>query len=172
MKGLDFLIYFLRLDSENSLILLIGRRIPTDNMNKWKSEREEENRPELLLCDIVSDLLILGSKTLEFRQHPLCLCKNSGSVNHTGPAAAFLWETIQFRREQTRSLENLVQVPDWYIQAPWVSWIPWYSRHLFVKSYIWAVYSRGSYVKMFKRDYLKMFSHNLSSSAPNHEVLI
>lgn len=34
MKGLDFLIYFLRLDSENNLIILIGRLVPEEDMNK------------------------------------------------------------------------------------------------------------------------------------------
>lgn len=33
MKGLDFLIYFLRLDSENNIIL-IGRLVPEEDMNK------------------------------------------------------------------------------------------------------------------------------------------
>lgn len=34
MEGLDFLIYFLRLDSENNLIILIGRLVPEEDMNK------------------------------------------------------------------------------------------------------------------------------------------
>lgn len=34
MEGLDFLIYFLRLDSENNLIILIGRSVPEEDMNK------------------------------------------------------------------------------------------------------------------------------------------
>lgn len=34
MKGLGFLIYFLRLDSENNLIILIGRLVPEEDGNK------------------------------------------------------------------------------------------------------------------------------------------
>lgn len=41
MKGLDFLIYFLRLDSENNLIILIGRLVPEEDMNKWKNIGEK-----------------------------------------------------------------------------------------------------------------------------------
>lgn len=34
MEGLDFLIYFLRLVSENNPIILKGRSVPEEDMNK------------------------------------------------------------------------------------------------------------------------------------------